>query len=341
MGGRAHDLEETALRAAEATSLLELGGHVLPPLQRAVGASSALLYRYDEAGRIETLAGDLSTVMQSYAHHYLHLDPVQVFPRRLAPQPRVVLATRQVDLRVHHRSPAYGEFYSTFGLEHLACTWLTHRPYATPGMTGILFTRTRRHEDFGADAERLIGRVLPVLTAATARAERLADLDRRRETLEAILAATSGPARLVFATNGQLLWASSAAERLLADAQVGAALRAAACRATAPTVSFLCDGAPREAHLSRLLTSSGAPLVLVEIAGGTAAPARGGELARRFELTAAEGAVLAQLAEGLANAEIAARLRVSVETVRTHVRRVLGKLGVRSRVEAALLVARR
>jgi DNA-binding CsgD family transcriptional regulator len=60
-------------------------------------------------------------------------------------------------------------------------------------------------------------------------------------------------------------------------------------------------------------------------------------LATRFGLTRAEVGVLLLLADGLSNAEIARRLFVSIETVRTHVRRVLSKLGVRTRGRAAAI----
>ena len=50
-------------------------------------------------------------------------------------------------------------------------------------------------------------------------------------------------------------------------------------------------------------------------------------------LTAREADVLELLRLGRSNAEIAAELHVSVETVRTHVRRIYRKLGVRTRRE--------
>lgn len=59
-----------------------------------------------------------------------------------------------------------------------------------------------------------------------------------------------------------------------------------------------------------------------------------------FRLSDRELQVLALLAEGCSNPEIAAELCLSRNTVKTHVRNILNKLGVDHRIQAVVIALR-
>ena len=86
--------------------------------------------------------------------------------------------------------------------------------------------------------------------------------------------------------------------------------------------------------------ASAARIDLTEAAGGMS-PAVDAEPTRPYDLglSPREREVLSLLAEGRTNREIADRLFISEKTASVHVTHILDKLGVSSRVEAALVAA--
>lgn len=80
---------------------------------------------------------------------------------------------------------------------------------------------------------------------------------------------------------------------------------------------------------------------LAAVVQGVAAPPPTASTAERTDLTVREREVLDGILQGWSNAQLAARLRISVPTVKTHVSNVLTKLGARSRSHAAAIVRSR
>ncbi|NEY33672.1 response regulator [Streptomyces sp. PRKS01-65] len=77
--------------------------------------------------------------------------------------------------------------------------------------------------------------------------------------------------------------------------------------------------------------------LIAEFAATAAAREPSADPAVLESLTRRERQVLSCLGEGLSNAAVAERLDMAEATVKTHVSRLLGKLGLRSRVQAAVL----
>jgi DNA-binding NarL/FixJ family response regulator len=83
-----------------------------------------------------------------------------------------------------------------------------------------------------------------------------------------------------------------------------------------------------------LLAPSVTRRLIARLAGTTPAVASVPGLS---ELTDREREVLAEVARGHSNAEIAARLYLSEHTVKTHVKRIFSKLGLRDRAQAVVV----
>jgi DNA-binding NarL/FixJ family response regulator len=110
--------------------------------------------------------------------------------------------------------------------------------------------------------------------------------------------------------------------------------------------AFLLKAAPPEdlikairvvAQGEALLAPSVTKRLIEEFARKPERPAAAKRSKQIDELTEREAEVLKEVARGLTNAEIAARLHVSETTIKTHVAHLLDKLDLRDRVQAVIL----
>jgi DNA-binding NarL/FixJ family response regulator len=117
------------------------------------------------------------------------------------------------------------------------------------------------------------------------------------------------------------------------DAQIFAAMAAGAAGYLLKDVDpqALADGI-RDVHAGRPALHPSVAARLMR-RGGSQRPTHS-------DLTARERDVLALVVEGLANKQIAQRLGIGEKTIKTHVSRVLAKLGVEDRTQAAVLAIR-
>lgn len=102
---------------------------------------------------------------------------------------------------------------------------------------------------------------------------------------------------------------------------------------------FITKDASREELIGALdqVLAGGVAFPLALMRRAASLPDRSPAFRALERLTPREREVLDALADGATNKEIAARLGISPGTVKTHVERLIGKLGVRDRTQAAIL----
>jgi DNA-binding NarL/FixJ family response regulator len=175
----------------------------------------------------------------------------------------------------------------------------------------------------GAEAVTMVGELRPEVVLMDLRMPGVDGVAATRRLVEAGLVGPEAAAVLVLTTFGL-------------DGVVQDALRAGAS-------GFLLKDADPD-QLVRAVRNVAAgdavldPAVTRQVLEGLGDPARPARDPATLDvLTGRERTVLAQLALGRSNAEIGAHLQVAEETVKSHVKRLLSKLGVGNRVQAAVL----
>ena len=108
----------------------------------------------------------------------------------------------------------------------------------------------------------------------------------------------------------------------------------------AGAIGYLLKDVSADDLLKAILAAHAGQATLSPAAAQALVPAAAHPPAPGFDLTERERAVLALMAEGLNNTQIAGKLVVSPSTVKSHVSNILSKLGVVSRTEAVALALR-
>lgn len=334
-----------ALKAAEdVVTFDELVEGVLEPMRVGAGCSGTLLYRYDNDGQVGHLGGSLVEVTPHYATELFHQDPIQraLFERKHMPHAVVPRLFPEIEWKKYRRGAAYNEFYGPSGVDDMLGLTLTDRPYGTPHMAGLVLTRAANEPPFEAELVRQVDRLRKILVSTVRRIERFLGLQRRHAMLEAVLDQLTSHPLIITDAAGRLVHASEEADGLLgveaARNLESIALSASLASDRRVQGSIAGRHGPLLAESFVVYGNRGEAFVATTFQKQK--PQTPGAAITRWGLTRAERAVVALLREGLSNREIAGRLFVSVETVRTHVHHVLSKVGVRSRTQLLVLLTK-
>jgi len=330
--------------------LEDLAGEPLARLQRLSGASGSFLFGFDAAGAPRSLGGSLVDPMRDYTPDLFAEDPVQSHALQFSPQ--TFLSTPETpfgrfDIPAFLRSRPYTDFYRPNEIGFLQGVWPTGHVYGAERMFGVLLSTPRVDQPFEEPKLRMLRYLEQPFRAAARRIERFRAIEHERDVLRELVTRARG-AVVLWDHELRLVWMSPEAAALLdstarADLErgVAAAARQLRRRRSVPVASILgraqllhhARGAPLSAELSWIGMPGTGRWLMAEVRQSHVdgqAPA-----AKLESLTRSERRVLELLARGLSNRELGRKLFVSEETIKTHVKRILAKLGVSSRAKAA------
>lgn len=242
-----------------------------------------------------------------------------------------------------HDRGLHSDFYRQYGIEDALCTTVLLRP---PRIIGIVWHDNR----IFTDRERSIAEMIrPHLAQACQNARIVSRLHRQLRALEAGIE-SMGEGMIICDANGQVQAINAPARQCLAEymgtsRDCGRSLpdellrwmqqqNANRFHTDVPlAVSPLVYEKEDRRLVVRLFSRNGANVLMME--ESRAIPDSG--TLDRFGLTPRESEVLAWIAQGKTNSEIAVILNASVGTVKKHVEHVFLKLGVETRTGAAAL----
>jgi DNA-binding CsgD family transcriptional regulator len=343
----------------------------LTALARATGDRIATIDYHDARDASGSLAAQVGLdpgSQKSYDEYYRTLNPWLNQPR-VPTSPGTVATTGMMFPEEELiRSEYYNEFLAPQDIFRGLGAIIDHSASAIAAITML---RPKRRGDFASRDVALLRSLVPHLQRAFQFHRRFALLESQRRSLgDALDLLPAGV--FLLGEGGALIVANAAAQRLLDEndglmarrdgrAAAGHAERTAlrglirAAAQTAQGQGMSCGGvmaisrpSGRRPYMamvapvrSRRFALDGPvqPIVAVVVTDPEREDATPTELLTGlFGLTPAEARLAALLAEGKSVAEAAAELRVSLNTVRTHLKRVLSKTGTRGQADLVRLI---
>lgn len=340
MGGvDCDDVTELVALAYEAGTEPKGWPRFLERFAQSIGDRSVTLQIEDLTNEQGTLAfyhGADPAVMEAYASHYGALNPWTRNGEHLLHTGRILYDEMSVSHRDLQRTEFYADFLEPQDIARSMCGVIA-RNQGTAAY--ISFQRSRNAGDWTQDEIALVGRVLPHLQRAIDLHRRLSAERRDHEAL--IETANRLPWGVVFLDEKRRVVFENEQVRHMDRALLARALglvNSGGGIVTRP------DRAPVAVMVSRLeaqdpLTLESRARVavfLVDPEQRRASP--DARLRQSFGLTPAEARLALALANGSSLAEIADEQRVTIETLRTHLKRIFDKTGTRRQSNLVRLV---
>lgn len=304
--------------------------------------------------------------VRPYAEHFHAINPwLDVWSR--IPVGKAALSNTVAPAEQFDRT----EFYNDWLTRHGRTCGAGIKIYDRPDLQALVHVNyaPKQAERYDHELERIFDRLVPAFRAAVAANRQLATGLHGHAVLNDVIGAVEHPCWIVDVA-GRIQLANAAAEVVASAGDVvtssngrliegrtadRSGLQEAIRRATSaqtPEAVVVREGGGRAMATIRIVPvgtrgpATGdwmfrpVPWAMVTVQGLRRAEPRIERLAAiRFGLTPAEARVGAQVAAGLPIADIADRLGVSRETVRTHMKRLFEKTGCRRQVELAALLA--
>lgn len=341
---------ETVLAASSAIKLDHLNKEALPRLQGVLDAPGSIFFRFGENG-LGPIGGTLQNDMPHYVVEFRNRDPIWNLIVEADPRMDIFCPVQAMGIDRFRQCEIYHEFYKHYDVEELCLIRFTQAAFGTPGTTGIMLFRSPQQLPFGPKEISVIKTVMPAFSAAVQRADRFQTLEREKLGLEALIRRTATQPCLALDLEGKLLWISPMArgllgpnfdpahhipENLIHEAKKLGSLLTGRHSLSLPKVTIglqLLDGRELGADLFLWRGEGESPAIAVLLEPQLQKPMIS-SIPSIERLSPAELRVLDQLIHGLSNRDIAKRLFISVETVRSHIKNILAKFKVSSRTEA-------